>query len=166
MRDNKILIGVALVAVIIGVGIFLYSGSSWRGTSPEDASASVAGAVSFTPLARGVESSVHERVNYLITSSDQLSQLWKTIGAGGMPPAVDFSTHEVIAVFAGSDPVADITVAKIQDTTTRMVSVSIAKPDGTCAGKDSGSPYQIVAMPTTSLPLAHQDLVSTTSCAN
>ena len=70
MRDNKILIGVAVVAVVVGGAIFLYSGSAWKG-SPS-ASASLASAVSFTPLVQGTESPVDKRVNYLITSEDQL----------------------------------------------------------------------------------------------
>ena len=161
MKDNRILIGVGVVAIIVGVVIFIYSSKAWRATN---ASESLASAVSFAPLARGADSNVSDRVNYLITSPDQLKELWKAIGATSTPPAIDFDTQEVIAVFAGSDHTIGITVANIKDAKTRMVSVSLAKPDGVCAGKGPWSPYQIVVVPVSSLPLDHQDFVSTTSC--
>jgi hypothetical protein len=166
-RDTLIIIGIALVALVIGVVVFL----SGHGGVPDTSSAvantqpSAAVSVPFTEITRGSKSTVTTRVNYFITSADQLSKLWKMIDATGTPPVIDFNTHAVLAVFAGKESTSSITVAKIEDTSTRMVSVAIAKPDSACAKKPlATSVYEIVAVPTTSLPLAHQDISTTATC--
>jgi hypothetical protein len=166
-RDTLIIIGVALAAIAIGVVIFL----SGRGNIPNTSSAvansqpSAAVAVPFTEITRGSKSTVTTRVNYFITSTDELNKLWKMIDATGTPPVIDFNTHTVLAVFAGKESTSSITVAKIEDTSTRMVSVAIAKPDSACAKKPPAiSVYEIVAVPTTSLPLTHQDISTTATC--
>ncbi|MHB8860678.1 MAG: hypothetical protein ACYC48_03000 [Minisyncoccota bacterium] len=165
MKDKSILIGLSVTAIVIGVLIFAYGGIA----SPQQQAATVASAatvVPFTPLAQGEQTSVTERVNYLITSPTQLSELWKTMHATGTPPVVDFSTQNVLAVFAGNESSSSIKVAKIEDSDARMVSIVIARPDGACASKTASSPYQLVAVAASSLPLAHEDVIATTSCQN
>jgi hypothetical protein len=96
-----------------------------------------------------------------------LSELWKTIGAKGTPPAVDFTKQTVLAVFAGTASTSSIEIAKIEDTNARMVSIALTKPDSTCPQKGvTASPYEIVTMPTTLLSLAHEDVLTTASCKN
>jgi len=167
-KDTLILIGIALTAIAVGIAIFV----SGRGSLPE-ASRNVAEnqpavvSVSFTEIAHGAKSTVTTRVNYVITSMDELNKLWKMIDATGKPPTIDFTTQSVIAVFAGKEPGSTIAVAKIEDAQTRTVSIAIAKPDSACTKKQSTvSPYEIVAVPSTSLPLAHEDLSTTVSCPN
>lgn len=112
-----------------------------------------------------MQSVVAKRVNYLLTSPSELRELWKIIEANGHPPAVDFKTQAVLAVFAGKEPVSSITVARIEDSDARLVSVVITKPDRPCTKVPSlESPYEIVAVPATTLPLKHEDLSVTESC--
>ncbi|MDP2652107.1 MAG: protease complex subunit PrcB family protein [bacterium] len=162
MRNTLIVGGVAVAAIVIGVLVFLRGGDSFS-----NASASPATVVSFTQLARGSHSKVTMRVNYLITSSDQLNELWKMVDATSTPPKIDFKKEAVIAVFAGEQPTAGyaISVAKVEDTSARIVSITLAKPDGRCmTGQVLTTPYELVTLPATSLPLAHEDISTTTSC--
>ena len=121
--------------------------------------------VPFTKLTQGKQSVIARRVNYVLKSPAELSELWKVIKAAGKPPKINFNTHAVIAVFAGNEASVAIAVAKIEDTNTRMVSIAITKPSGACAQKQlMASPYEIVVVPATSLPLAHEDVPVTVSC--
>ncbi len=162
-QDIFILIGVAIVAV--GIGVFVFS--SGRGDLSDTSSSAVA--VPFTEIAKGSQSAIERRVNYLITSSSQFGELWKMITATGTPPKIDFKTHAVIAVFAGQKPATGyaIAVAKIEDASVRMVSITLAKPSDNCILAQSiTTPYQLISVPTTSLPLAHKDVSITTTCVN
>ncbi|MEK7114185.1 MAG: protease complex subunit PrcB family protein [Patescibacteria group bacterium] len=167
MRDTLIIIGLALVTVVIGA--FLYFRGNTSNASPSIAPTSQPSAVAvpFTPLARGNTSTVTKRVNYLITSADGLDKLWKMLDATSTPPTVDFNKNAVIAVFAGQQPTTGyaIEVSKIADLSSRLVSITLAKPDGACiTGQSLTTPYEIVTVPTTSLPLAHEDISTTVSC--
>lgn len=166
-KDTLIVVGVVLLAVAIG-GYFSLNGNL-KNSSPATVSESQTSAVvvPFTTLASGTRSTVTDRVNYVITSSTQLSQLWKLVDAPGTPPKVDFSKNAVIAVFAGRQPTAGyvITVSKITDSSARLVSVTIQKPDSTCKPKATATmPYELVTIPATTLPLAHEDISTTVSC--
>ena len=126
--------------------------------------------VPFTTIVQGEQSGVAARVNYLITSPDELSALWASIRATSTPPSIDFTTQAVLAIFAGESSEASVSVAKITDALgagQRMVSIAITKPDVFCTGEvTTTSPYAIVAVPATSLPLTHEDIVTTANCAN
>lgn len=162
-RDVLILTGAAIIAV--GIGIFMFS--SGLGDLSNNSSATAT--VPFTEIAKGSQSAVERRVNYLITSSSQFDELWKMVTATGTPPKIDFKTRSVIAVFAGQKPAAGyaIAVAKIEDTSTRVVSITLAKPsDGCMLAQSITAPYQLISVPATSLPLAHEDVSVTTTCAN
>ncbi|MDD3531262.1 MAG: protease complex subunit PrcB family protein [Candidatus Pacebacteria bacterium] len=164
-RDRLIIVGVALVAVCTGVYLFL-SGKFSDMPLPSNAPAA-ATTVPFTPLVSGSQSAVTDRVNYFITSSDQLSELWKMINASSTPPKVDFNKDAVIAVFAGQQPTTGyvIKVSKIVDSSARLVSITIAKPAESCiSGESLTAPYELVAVPLTALPLAHEDLLATANC--
>lgn len=165
-RDALILTIAAIIAVIVGALIFFSNGgnlaSVFSATANNDSSG---GTVQFTEIARGTQSNIGKRVNYFITSSSQFSELWEIVNATGTPPEVDFKTHAVIAVFAGNESSTSIAVAKIEDTDTRVVSIALANPSGSCVSKQrTATPYEIVVVPTTSLPLAHEDIVTTVSC--
>ena len=160
-REHLIFIGVALVMLIFLI-IIIFVG---RRASPiviTDVQPTVV-EVPFTKLTQGRQSVVAKRVNYVLTSSAQLSELWATIDAAGTPPKVDFKKQAVIAVFAGNESSSSIAVAKIEDTSARMVSIAIAKPDCTKPPAQA-SPYEIVAVAATSLPFAHTDIPTTSQC--
>lgn len=164
-RDVRMLGSAIVVAIVIGVGVFYFSGppvssSSVTNTLPP------AVPVPFTEIKHGTQSKVTERVNYLITSSDELKSLWKMINATGTPPTLDFNKQALLAIFAGQQLVAgsNIAISKIEDAADRLVSITIARPEGTCAKKVTTTPYQLIAVPTTTLPLVHKDVVTTVSC--
>ncbi|MFZ3044265.1 MAG: protease complex subunit PrcB family protein [Minisyncoccia bacterium] len=170
MRRNTLVVAcVALAAIAIGVYFFLsgnLSNASLSALSGQQQSAVV---VPFTPLASGSSSKVETRVNYFITSPTQLQELWSLVDATGTPPTVDFNKDAVIAVFAGQQPTTGyaISVSKVVDSGARLVSITIAKPDGGClTGQSLTTPYEVVVVPTTTLPLAHEDLSATIACDN
>ncbi len=171
-RDILIVSGVALVAVALGVFFLLYGPNGFPGISFSAVTNNrgpVPAVVSFTNLVQGTRSNVPTRANYLITSPTELSELWKLINATTTPPKIDFEKNTVIAVFAGRDAgsaVASIAVARIEDTNARMVSITVAKPDNTCTrAKEVVSPYDIVVVPATSLPLSHEDFPMIVGCS-
>ena len=164
-RDILIILGVVLVAVAIGV-IVMLGQSQAPGAQIPTTSQLAAVAVPFEMLAQGETSKVTDRVNYVITSPDELTRLWALVDATGTPPAIDFSTKSVLAVFAGKGPSAHITVVHITDADTRTVAVAVAEPDTSCAKKAVVSPYELVVVPTTTLPLTHKDTTTPLSCAN
>ncbi len=162
------MLGAAVTIVVIGALVFLYvrgGGPSAQPAAVTSGAGPAATAVPFTKLVQGTQSSISARTNYVITSPTQLDELWKTIGATGTPPTVDFNTHAVLAVFAGKESAATIAVAKIEDTNARMVSIVIAKPTGACAQSvPAATPYELVAVASTTLPLTHSDTTETVPC--
>lgn len=169
MRDKYIFIGVGIMAIMVAVLFSLSRSGDFSATrsSGTDYSNSAATVIPFTRLIQGMQSKISTRTNYLITSSAQLSELWKTIAATGTPPTVNFSTDEVLAVFAGKESSSTIQVEKIEDTNARLVSITILKLEGMCAQKPSAaSPYELVVVQNTTLPLTHEDLWATTTCKN
>ncbi|MFA6503273.1 MAG: hypothetical protein WCT45_03405 [Candidatus Paceibacterota bacterium] len=174
MKDKIIFVGVAVLAVVVAVLLFLFgtgnmtSERSGVATTPSATSEPSGAVVPFTKLLQGNHSMVMGRVNYIVTSPSDLSELWKMVDASGKPPAVDFSKQSVIAVFAGQLPAAAamITVSKIVDSNARTVSIAVAKPSDEC-GKEQTlvTPYEIILVPTTTLPLAHKDIPVEANCS-
>jgi len=166
-RFSKVTGGAAVI--VLGVTFLLYSPQYFPSDLPlttTDTEASAV-AVSFTPLMQGTQSKVTRQVNYLITSSDALHELWEMVDATTTLPKIDFKTHAVVAVFAGEQPTTGykIAVAEIEDSSARHVSITLTKPDSTCmVGQALTTPYEIVVVPTTSLPLTHEDNAITTDC--
>ena len=162
--------GVALVAVVIGVFFFIYGPNGLSYPMPSDNglfNPSPSTTVPFEELARGQKSSVTARVNYLITSTEQLKKLWSMVDATSTPPTIDFKTHSVMAVFAGQQPTAGyaISVSKIVDVVKRVVSVTIKRPGKDCISAQMlTTPYQLVSVPVTSLSLTHENATTTTAC--
>lgn len=158
-KDTHLVLGMVLVAAAIGTMVLV----------PGRSGTPAAVVVPVTALARGSSSTVPARVNYLITSSAELSELWGLVDAGGSPPPIDFATNAVLAVFAGAQPTTGyaIRVAKVQDAGTRLVSITLAAPaEGCPVGQALTAPYEIVAVPATALPLAHEDISATVGCTD
>lgn len=162
-RETLIMIG---MAILVGVGIpvfFLARNTSSPIIITDVPPVTVM--VPFTKLTEGKQSVIGRRVNYVLASPIELNELWKTVAAPGKPPKIDFKKNSVIAVFAGQEASVSIAVAKIEDSRTRMVSIAIARPSIICLKTQAkASPYQIVAVPATSLPLTHEDLSITANC--
>ena len=157
MRDSTLVISAFIALVLLGV--FWYGASSIR-------SANGAG-VAFTELASGQQSSVTTRENYLITSDTQLEKLWGLVETSEPLPSIDFTKESVIVAFAGEEPTAgySIGVMKITDTGERMVTIQLTAPGPSCSVAEVvTAPYQILSIPKTDLTLAHEDVMTTTSC--
>jgi hypothetical protein len=118
-------------------------------------------------LAQGTQAGILRRVNYQIISAEDLQELWKDLKATTTPPKVNFDTHQVLAIFAGTEPQASLTIKKIEDAHgVRMVSIALTKVDGDCAKRAVKTPlFAVVVVPASPLPLAHEDLIATTSCS-
>lgn len=171
MKDTLILVGLAVGAVVVGAGIYFMYGAALVSRTPNAAASagtSATAGVAFSPLAAGTHSGVTSRVNYSITSPSELALLWKMTDAQGPVPSVDFATHSVIAVFAGTAPTGGYSVAisKIMDSEqSRTVVVTFVKPGGSCIlPQVETAPYEIIAVPRTALPLTHTDTEQVTSC--
>ena len=165
-KETLIVSGVALVIVIVGAVILIPGLMTPATAQPVVVQTQPAAvAVPFETLAHGVKSTVTTRVNYVITSSDEMTKLWKMVDAAEPPPTVDFNKQTVLAVFAGKGESADITVAKVVDADARTVTVAIVPPGPTCAAKvKATAPYEVVAVPNTSLPLEHEDSTTVANC--
>lgn len=164
-KNARALSIIAILAVAIGIYMTFVSNGVLPATSSFVANTqSPAVAVPFTKVIRGTQSAITTRINYVIKSPTQLKELWKLVGATSTPPTVDFKTHTVIAVLAGKSS-SSIAIAKIEDADARMVSVMLTRPSGSCASQQqTATPYEIIAVPTTSLPFTHTDIVTTASC--
>jgi hypothetical protein len=151
-----VLIGV----VLIGLGAWaLWTISYVPSTLPPEM-VDAATPVSYTVLAQGEDSSVELRKNYLISDEFELRELWKLITTNEEPPPIDFTTESVIAVFTGVEPTPgfSISVIGIEDTDRRVVKVHITVPGISClAPEKETTPYQVVKMPKSSLPLTHEN---------
>ena len=133
-------------------------------TSPAPAAAEVA----YARITQGMHANVNMRVNYLIRSADDLASLWQALGDAGRQPAVDFTQYAVLALFAGQvpNPGYTITASKITDTAVnRLVSITLTSPGAGCFEPQViATPYELVLVPRTSLPLAHEDITAIVDC--
>lgn len=124
--------------------------------------------IAFEQVVRGTHAQVTERLNYRITSSQGIEELWRLLPDAGTPPTIDFETHDVLAVFAGQVPNLshDITVNTITDQGgKRLVSIVLTKPGQGCVALQAiGTPYEIVVAPKTEFDLTHKDTVVTKDC--
>lgn len=170
---KKILITSVLVVVLIFSAAFAISNESnptntAQISGAKEFVASDVSAVPFTKITEGVRSSVQKRVNYIITSSEQLNELWKVASIDGNVPSVDFTKSDVIAVFSGpkSESGSAIAVARVEDSKKRMVTITLINPNEKCsiAKQSTTTPYQIITVPKTTLTLFHKDETVTRGC--
>ncbi len=170
MKDVLILIGMILGAALIGWVLFLYGTT---GVTHNVQGVALGGAaVEASVIAQGTRAPIDTRVNYLITNKSQLQKLWSTIyGIGSTTPTtpkIDFSKNQVMAVFAGTEPTGGytISVSKVEDISNkRMVTIVITSPATSCTvAQVRTAPYEILTVPSTTLPLSHSDTTETHTC--
>lgn len=168
MRHAFTVFGFLLIALIVGMAIFLYGPTRLSGVQTTSTTVVPQTDVSFIPLVSGTQSTISKRANYVIRSDGELRELWKMLDAGGMPPVIDFSKNIVVAVFVGQESTGgySISVSRVADSASaRTVSITLTKPGGSCIlPQVLTAPYQIVELASTSLPLSHINIVTTTSC--
>ena len=123
--------------------------------------------VPFVELSRGQHAQITSRVNYLITSEEGLTELWKLLDSDSPAPAIDFSSRSVVAVFAGEQATGghEISVTKIEDGSLRTVVVArTMSSDGCMVRQSLTTPYQVVEIPATTLSFTHTDVLVTKVC--
>jgi hypothetical protein len=163
MRDHTLV-------VIALIGVLLLLGFLWYGEKPTPPRPPVTSGtpVGFIALYSGEQSSITTRTNYVITTADELRALWKLIETNGAAvPTIDFTKDVIIAVFAGEKPTTGYSVAvtKITDTQERTVTIELKAPGPTClAGEAVTTPFEILQVSRTELPLTHEDTATTTGC--
>jgi hypothetical protein len=166
MRDLLIILGVIFTTLLVGGLLLFYNPASFH----LNFGSHLAPAAAFRLLKEGTDAnSMDERANYEITDGSQLNQLWGYLGATpGTVPNIDFTKEEVLAVFDGTHTTGGyrITVTDITEASgTRTVHVSRIAPGANCAKANAiTSPYQIIAVPKSTLPLAHVDTSVTQDC--
>lgn len=138
-------------------------------TSDEQGVAQAVPAVTqrYEPLASGTAASVELRANYVITTQADLAKLWQMIPDAPAQPDVDFSKYDVLAIFAGQKPTAGykVSITKITDDDKRTVYITLSSPDATCLLAQSlTSPYEIVKVAHSDLPLTHVDTDARVGC--
>jgi hypothetical protein len=167
MKNMAGIVGVALLAIAIGTGIFFFSRNAAPTSAPIENVQPTAVEVPFTELARGAQSTIERRVNYVITSPEQFRDLWELVGATERIPDIDFSKSAVAVVFAGMKPTGGygIAVSKVEDASARKLVVTLTQPDSSCVVTQViTAPYQIIELPNTSLQLTHEDILTTVDC--
>jgi hypothetical protein len=181
MRSLLLIGGICIAAIALGSVLFFFGppslqsevNSALQSSTSSLNPAAVTGPVSFTVLEQGTDAlSIPDRTNYRLDSQTDLASLWTLIyGNKDAPkiPNVNFSNHEVLAVFDGTHSTTgySISVTGIMDqNATRTVTVTHATPDSSCVTASAvTSPFELVVVPKTSFALAHQDVTTANSCA-
>ena len=150
---------------LLGLAILVVAGVLMTGPVRPSPAAVI---VPFTTLAEGPHSTVTSRANYLITTQEELNELWSFLKQPPPVPTIDFNTHVVAAIFAGEFPTAgyDIAVAEVEDADKRIVKVELTKPEESCMlAQSTTAPYQVVELPKTSLPFTHDDIWTIKACS-
>jgi hypothetical protein len=175
MRDILIVIGLAVVAIVIGTVLYIYvpmhAATVVSDTGQAAAPASAAQDVSFSVITQGTNApQSFSRTNYRIKDADQFADFWKMLYGGGGPamPSIDFGSQEVVAVFDGSHSTGGyaISVSAVADQdAVRTVSITHAAPAADCSVTESvTSPFEIIALPKTAFSFKHEDVSTEKSC--
>ena len=181
MKDMLIILGMIIAAGVVGAYLYFYTPADLASpyvtpviatsSEPAAASAQSPATVSFTTLNTGTRAAqVTARKNYAAGDATGLEKLWAlAFGANATStPAINFDKQEVIGIFAGEKPTGGyaIKVTKVEDSATeRTIHIALVVPGAKCVTTQSvTSPYTIISLPLSSLPLAHQDATSTSEC--
>jgi hypothetical protein len=170
MRDAGIIAVIIIAAVSIGGLLYIYGGAAFHPT-PIPTTQRAPSNGDFTILAQGaVAAGVDQRANYRITDATQLNTLWQMIYSnnGSSEPVIDFSRQEVLAIFDGSHSATgySIRVNSVKDNDgQRVIDITHTEPGSTCTPTgESSSPFEIILVQKTTLPLAHEEHTEVNEC--
>lgn len=159
MRDAIIIALMCIAAV--GVGAWLYldgEQSTSRGNIPVTVvhSASFAGEIT-------------ERKNYRITTAEEFEQLWRMVYPveGPRMPTVDFALYEVLGVFDGTHASGgySVQVLSVQEDNARRITIVHTAPDDSCITTAAiESPFVLIMLPRSDLPIVREDIYKVRSC--
>jgi hypothetical protein len=174
MHKAVVLPIIVLAATAVGGLLFLYGGAAFHPATPQAGQGS-----SNTTNPKGVISvlghganagSFDQRANYRITDATQFAALWQMIYADSGPvlPTIDFSKYEVLAIFDGSHSSGgyDVGVGTITDTNgARTITIVHTQPGDSCVTSGAvTSPFSIVEVTASTLPVTHVDQTETKQC--
>jgi len=166
MRDLLVIFGMIVAAIAVGALLFFFGPAAFRSTVGQD----IPRTISFRLMKEGQSApTMSERANYRIQDANQLSELWGYVQATpGSVPSVDFSKEEVFAIFDGTHTTGGyrIQVDRItEENGSRIVHVLRTSPGEGCVTASAvTSPFQIIAVPKSTLPLTHVDEMVTQDC--
>ena len=168
MRDALVIFVAIIISIVVGGYLFLNGGTTFN-PSP-----SIAPQIYNPPilvLAEGQHSgTIDRRTNYRVMNDADFQELWAMVhGAGGPAvPSVDFTKYEVIAVFDGTHSSGgyDVDVTDVIDEDgARTVHILRQSPGETCVvTEDITSPFQIVRVSKSSLPISKAEEVRVNEC--
>lgn len=172
MRNSLIIPGMLVSAIVLAGALYLFGGSLFTqplGTPP--VAESTLRSSGFDTIVKGqIAASQDRRVNYRIRTADEFAALWTLIYSNNGPsiPVIDFSREEVIAVFDGSHSTSGygVEVTGIREEGgMRIIAVTRYEPGDECA-VTSGieSPFHIIRVPASTLPLTKEETFATSSC--
>lgn len=160
---NAVIIGViCFIAIVVAGAFFLLE--------PQESISQ--GEVSFEIVEKGQDSgSISERKNYRIKTVDELQELWRLTfgGDGAVLPVINFDENEVLAVYDGSHTSGgyDITVASVVDepgVARHVTIVHTAPGEGCMTTQAFTSPFEIIVLPKSHLPIERVDTLETIDC--
>ncbi|MCI0597768.1 protease complex subunit PrcB family protein [Candidatus Parcubacteria bacterium] len=164
MRDAIIIAVVCVAAVAAGAWLFFTNAGNPLTPSSN-------GPVAFTVVIEGEQSGgVTERKNYRVKSLEDVDELWRFVFGTSGPaiPPVDFSTEELLAVFDGTHSSGGyrIDVLSVEDTASaRIITIKHVEPGASCITTSAiTSPFQIVQLPKTTLPITREDVTEVREC--
>lgn len=114
--------------------------------------------VAFVTVARGPWSGVREPLDAVVRTPDAWVALWtRHAGASAAPPAVDFTTEMIIAIFAGTRATTgfDVEITRVTATDGGLrVSYRERRPAaGTLVNPVLTAPFHIIRLPRTDGPV-------------
>lgn len=162
-KDSHLLIWICGIAfVLAGVFFVLAPSSSYMGEEES---------VSVTVLSEGDRAvRMTERKNYRVLDYQQLEEVWALAHGPTVAqlPTVDFTTHEVLAVFDGerSSGGYGIGVDEVTDNGgTRYIRIRHTEPGASCMTTQAiTSPFQIVMVEKTTKTINRSDRSVTVAC--
>lgn len=114
--------------------------------------------ISFATVDQGLHSRVAQPLQAVIRTPVEWAALWaRHAGLSVVPPAVDFSTEMIIAVFAGERPTSgyevEITRVLSTDQGLRVTYQEHAPPAGTLVRPVLTTPFHVIRLPRSEKPV-------------
>lgn len=177
MRNTLFILALCILAIVLGLFLFLYNPQDLTGQQGGDQIAQVASApvsatqVSFLELEQGdYAQEVTERTNVAARDQDAFDRLWQMAhGAQELAmPEIDFSKEYVVGVFLG-ERASGGHVIEVQEVTdlgdTRTFRIAITEPGAGCVVTQAiTSPYQLIRVPVSMHYLQAVDTATVSAC--
>jgi hypothetical protein len=172
MRDYIVIGSMIVVVAVVGIALFYFGPPSLKSDmNTAISSTESTSTIPYVVLSEGTSTaSIDDRANYQITTANDLTTLWQMVyGKSGTVPSIDFSKYDVLGVFDGLHSTTDygVQVASVVEAGgKRIVVITHMIPGKNCIPADKPtSPFELISVSKTTLPLTHIDMSSTTPCS-